>query len=36
VEYTLCGPPRMIAACKRILDEIGVEPEDILFNDFGE
>jgi Na+-transporting NADH:ubiquinone oxidoreductase subunit F len=36
VEYYLCGPPMMIAACTRMLDELGVEPEDILFDDFGE
>jgi Na+-transporting NADH:ubiquinone oxidoreductase subunit F len=36
VEYYLCGPPLMIAACKKMLNEIGVEPEDILFDDFGE
>jgi Na+-transporting NADH:ubiquinone oxidoreductase subunit F len=36
VEYYLCGPPMMIEACKRMLDELGVEPEDILFDDFGE
>jgi Na+-transporting NADH:ubiquinone oxidoreductase subunit F len=36
VEYYLCGPPMMIAACTTMLDELGVEPEDILFDDFGE
>jgi Na+-transporting NADH:ubiquinone oxidoreductase subunit F len=36
VEYYLCGPPMMIEACKKMLDELGVEPEDILLDDFGE
>jgi Na+-transporting NADH:ubiquinone oxidoreductase subunit F len=36
VEYYLCGPPMMIEACRKMLDELGVEPEDILFDDFGE
>jgi Na+-transporting NADH:ubiquinone oxidoreductase subunit NqrF len=26
----------MIEACRKMLDELGVEPEDILFDDFGE
>jgi Na+-transporting NADH:ubiquinone oxidoreductase subunit F len=36
IEYYLCGPPMMIAACKKMLDELGVDPEDVLFDDFGE
>ncbi len=36
IEYYLCGPPMMIDACKKMLDELGVEPENILFDDFGE
>ena len=35
VEYYLCGPPMMIEACKKMLDDLGVEPESILFDDFG-
>ena len=34
-EYYLCGPPMMIAAVNRMLDGLGVEPENILFDDFG-
>ena len=34
-EYYLCGPPMMIAAVIRMLDELGVEPENIFFDDFG-
>lgn len=34
-EYYLCGPPMMIAALKDMLDELGVEDESILFDDFG-
>jgi len=34
-EYYICGPPMMLAACARMLDDLGVEPENILFDDFG-
>ena len=35
VEYYLCGPPMMLKACMGMLDGLGVEPENILFDDFG-
>jgi Na+-transporting NADH:ubiquinone oxidoreductase subunit F len=35
IEYYICGPPMMIDACKKMLDDLGVEPESILFDDFG-
>ncbi|MGI9432475.1 MAG: NADH:ubiquinone reductase (Na(+)-transporting) subunit F [Myxococcota bacterium] len=35
VEYYLCGPPMMIDACKKMLDDLGVDPENIAFDDFG-
>ena len=35
IEYYLCGPPMMIAAVKKMLDSLGVEPEMIAFDDFG-
>jgi len=35
VEYYLCGPPLMIEACRRMLDDLGVEPENVMFDDFG-
>ncbi|WP_138469611.1 NADH:ubiquinone reductase (Na(+)-transporting) subunit F [Poseidonocella sp. HB161398] len=34
-EYYLCGPPLMIAAVRRTLDQAGVEPERIFSDDFG-
>lgn len=34
-EYYLCGPPAMISAVRTLLDELGVEPESIRFDDFG-
>jgi len=34
-EYYLCGPPMMNAALLHMLDELGVEEENILFDDFG-
>jgi Na+-transporting NADH:ubiquinone oxidoreductase subunit F len=35
VEYYLCGPPPMLAACMTMLANLGVERENILFDDFG-
>ena len=35
IEYYLCGPPLMLRACMEMLDGLGVEPENILFDDFG-
>ncbi|MBT8039929.1 MAG: NADH:ubiquinone reductase (Na(+)-transporting) subunit F [Gammaproteobacteria bacterium] len=34
-EYYMCGPPMMISAVNRMLDDLGVEEENILFDDFG-
>jgi Na+-transporting NADH:ubiquinone oxidoreductase subunit F len=34
-EYYLCGPPMMNAAVTRMLDSLGVEEENVLFDDFG-
>jgi len=34
-EYYLCGPPPMLSAVRRMLDNLGVETENILFDDFG-
>jgi Na+-transporting NADH:ubiquinone oxidoreductase subunit F len=35
IEYYLCGPPLMLKACGEMLDSLGVEPENIMFDDFG-
>lgn len=35
VEYYICGPPMMNAAVFKMLDELGVPPENIAFDDFG-
>jgi Na+-transporting NADH:ubiquinone oxidoreductase subunit F len=35
VEYYLCGPPVMIEACRKMLDDLGVPPTNIWFDDFG-
>jgi Na+-transporting NADH:ubiquinone oxidoreductase subunit F len=34
-EYYMCGPPMMIAAVNGLLDDLGVEEENVLFDDFG-
>jgi Na+-transporting NADH:ubiquinone oxidoreductase subunit F len=34
-EYYLCGPPMMNSAVIRLLTSLGVEPENILLDDFG-
>lgn len=35
IEYYLCGPPMMNAAILKMLDELGVPEEMIMFDDFG-
>jgi len=35
-EYYLCGPPMMTRAVVEMLDKLGVEPENILFDNFGQ
>ena len=35
-EYYLCGPPMMNAAVIKLLDDLGVEEESVLLDDFGE
>ena len=35
IEYYICGPPMMLQACLRMLDELGVGPSNILYDDFG-
>ena len=35
IEYYMCGPPMMNAAVQKMLDDLGVEPENIRFDDFG-
>jgi Na+-transporting NADH:ubiquinone oxidoreductase subunit F len=34
-EYYICGPALMLAAVLHLLDDLGVERENILFDDFG-
>jgi Na+-transporting NADH:ubiquinone oxidoreductase subunit F len=34
-EYYMCGPPMMNSAVIRMLTELGVEPENIMLDDFG-
>lgn len=34
-EYYLCGPPMMLSSTRKMLGDLGVEPEHILFDDFG-
>lgn len=34
-EYYLCGPPLMVKAVVAMLDQLGVEPDSIFFDDFG-
>jgi Na+-transporting NADH:ubiquinone oxidoreductase subunit F len=35
IEYYMCGPPMMNDACTRMLLDMGVEPENIMYDDFG-
>ncbi len=34
-EYYICGPPLMLTAVTKMLDELGVDKENILYDDFG-
>jgi Na+-transporting NADH:ubiquinone oxidoreductase subunit F len=34
-EYYICGPPLMLQAVQNMLEDLGVEPENIAFDDFG-
>ncbi len=35
IEYYICGPPAMLAAVLKMLDNLGVPDENIAFDDFG-
>lgn len=35
IEYYICGPPMMNSAVMQMLDDYGVPPENIAFDDFG-
>ena len=35
IEFYFCGPPMMNAAVTKMLDDLGVPPENIRFDDFG-
>jgi Na+-transporting NADH:ubiquinone oxidoreductase subunit F len=35
IEYYLCGPPMMLAACTKMLKNLGVEDDMIMYDDFG-
>jgi Na+-transporting NADH:ubiquinone oxidoreductase subunit F len=35
IEYYLCGPPLMLKACMQMFEDLGVEEENIAFDDFG-
>jgi Na+-transporting NADH:ubiquinone oxidoreductase subunit F len=35
IEYYLCGPPMMNQAVLKMLDDLGVPDENIMFDDFG-
>lgn len=35
IEYYICGPPMMLQAVLKMLGDLGVEPENIAFDDFG-
>ena len=34
-EFYMCGPPMMAQAVQNMLEDLGVEPENIAFDDFG-
>ncbi len=34
-EYYICGPPMMLSAVRNMLHDLGVEPENVAYDDFG-
>ena len=34
-EYYLCGPPMLLVAAREMMENLGVEPESIFYDDFG-
>ena len=35
IEYYICGPPMMLTACTTMLNDLGVEEDMIMYDDFG-
>ena len=35
IKYFMCGPPMMVASVNKLLDSMGVAPENILYDNFG-
>ena len=35
IEYYLCGPPMMTNAAVNMLDNLGVQPDNIMYDNFG-
>jgi len=34
-EYYMCGPPLMVSAVQKMLTDLGVSEENVMFDDFG-
>jgi Na+-transporting NADH:ubiquinone oxidoreductase subunit F len=35
IEFYLCGPPMMLKAVRKMASDLGIEPENVLYDDFG-
>jgi Na+-transporting NADH:ubiquinone oxidoreductase subunit F len=35
IEFYLCGPPMMLRAVEKMLDNLGVDPEMVAYDEFG-
>ncbi|MDO4826305.1 MAG: NADH:ubiquinone reductase (Na(+)-transporting) subunit F [Bacteroidia bacterium] len=35
IKYFMCGPPMMVASVNKLLDSLGVDPANILYDNFG-
>lgn len=35
IKYFMCGPPMMVGAVNKLLDSLGIPPENILYDNFG-
>ena len=35
IKYFMCGPPMMVKSVNKLLDSLGVPPENVLYDNFG-
>ena len=35
IKYFMCGPPMMVSSVNNLLDSLGVDPANVLYDNFG-